>query len=51
MVMPSGVLNIAFGSTGQTFTHGASLQWLHSTGITNCLVLGNVPSLAIRKSA
>ncbi len=51
MVTPSGVLNIAFGSTGQALTQGASLQWLHSTGITQCVVSGNVPSVCITKSA
>ena len=51
IVMPSGVLNIAFGLTGHALTHGASVQWLHSTGITQCVVLGNVPSDFITKSA
>ncbi len=51
IVMPSGVLYIAFGVTGQASTHGALLQWLHSTGITECVTFGNVPSVFIRKSA
>ena len=64
--MPSGVLYIAFqgfpfgslvglpafsGLPGQIFTQGASEQWLHSTGITQCVVFGKVPSVFIRKSA
>ena len=51
IVMPSGVLNIALGVTGHAATQGASLQWLHSTGITQCVTLGNVPSVRITKSA
>ena len=51
MVMPSGVLNIAFGVTGQALTQGASVQWLHSTGITQCVMLGNFPSVFMTKSA
>ncbi len=51
MVMPSGVLYIAFGETGQALTHGASVQWLHSTGSTRCVTFGNVPSVCIMKSA
>jgi hypothetical protein len=49
--MPSSVLNIAFGVTGQTATQGAFVQWLHMTGMTHCVVFGNVPSVLIRKSA
>ena len=50
--MPSGVLNIAFSPfTGQAFTQGASLQWLHSTGITQCVTFGKVPSVFMMKSA
>lgn len=30
---------------------GASEQWLHITGITKCVTLGNVPSVCITKSA
>src|SRR5512137_2941619 len=51
IVTPSGVLNIAFGSVGQTWTQGASEQWLHSTGITQWVTLGKVPSVFITKSA
>jgi hypothetical protein len=43
MVMPSAVLNMAFGSTGQASTHGALLQWLQSTGNVRYLVSGKVP--------
>jgi hypothetical protein len=50
--MPSGVLNIAlFGFTGQALMQGASVQWLHSTGITKCVTFGNVPSVRMMKSA
>src|SRR3972149_4186114 len=51
IVMPSGVLDTAFGETGQTATQGASVQWLHSTGITTCTAFGKVPSVFMRKSA
>jgi hypothetical protein len=51
IVTPSGVLNIAFGVTGQAATQGASVQWLHSTGITQCFVFGKVPSVFMTKSA
>src|SRR5512133_2365093 len=51
MVTPSGVLNIALGVTGQFSTQGASLQWLHSTGITRCTVFGKLPSVFSTKSA
>src|SRR3990167_1450087 len=51
IVMPSGVLYTAFGETGQTATQGASVQWLHSTGITTCTAFGKVPSVFMRKSA
>jgi hypothetical protein len=54
MVMPSGVLYSALFGLGvarQAFTQGASLQWLHITGITVCCTLGNLPSVLIRKSA
>ena len=49
--MPSGVLNIAFGFTGQAATQGASVQWLHSTGMTQCVTSGKVPSVFMMKSA
>src|SRR3970282_1414135 len=51
MVTPSGVLYTAFGVTGQTLTQGASVQWLHSTGITTCIAFGKIPSVFMRKSA
>src|SRR5512134_3259077 len=50
-VMPSAVLYMAFGLTGQASTHAALLQWLHSTGMTQWVVFGNVPSVFITKSA
>jgi hypothetical protein len=37
------------GLPGQILMQGASEQWLHSTGITECVVLGKVPSVCIRK--
>ena len=51
IVMPSGVLYIALGVTGQAATQGASVQWLHSTGITQWVTFGKVPSVFMRKSA
>src|SRR3989304_4451579 len=51
IVMPSGVLNIAFGVTGHTSTQRAFVQWLQSTGITRCIAFGKVPSVFMTKSA
>src|SRR3990172_7024248 len=51
IVTPSGVLCITLGSTGQAFTQGASEQWLHITGITQCVTLGKVPTVFITRSA
>ena len=51
MVTPSGVLNIAFGVTGQAATQGASVQWLHSTGSVVWVTCGKRPSVLVTKSA
>ena len=40
---------MTLGSIGHAATHGASVQWLHSTGITQCVTSGNVPARDVVK--
>jgi hypothetical protein len=44
MVIPSAVLNMALGVTGQALTQGALEQWLQSTGRAVKEAFGNFPS-------